>query len=49
MTTAVFEKWSCVRGYHVYKNVWAAAFSKKFLCKRGRNKRYDIYAVAVVK
>ena len=49
MTTAVFEKWSCVRGCHVYKDVWAVAFGKKLLCKRGRNKPYNIYAVAVVK
>ena len=49
MATAVFEKRSCVRGYHVYKDVWAAAIGEKFVCKTERNNRHDIYAVAVMK
>ena len=49
MATAVFEKWSCVRGYHVYEDMWAAPIGEKLVCKREMNTRHDIYVFTVVK
>ena len=31
MATAVFEKRSCVREYHVYKDEWTAAIGESYL------------------
>ena len=33
----------------MFKDVWAAVISEKFVCKTERNNRHDIYAVAVMK
>ena len=31
---AVYEMESCVRGYHVYKDRWAAMIGEDLLCER---------------
>ena len=31
--TAVATKQSCVRGYHVYKDVWAAVVGEGLVCR----------------
>ena len=54
MVTAALEEWSCVRGYHINKDVYTVCRQLqsariKLLCKRERNKHHNIYAVAVVK
>ena len=40
---------SCVRGYHVYKDRWAAAFGELLTCSREPTNASDSYAVAVIK
>ena len=45
----VLEMETCVRGFHVYKAIWEAAFGEKLKCRRERGNRKDCYAVAVVK
>ena len=36
-----------VRGYHVYKEVWAAAVGEELICEREPDNASDRYAVAV--
>ena len=44
-----FEKESCVRGYHVYNEIWVAALGEQLGCQRELENPSDHYAVAVVK
>ncbi len=37
----------CVRGYHVYKDVWEAAIGEVLVCRREPTNVIDRYAVAV--
>ena len=37
----------CVRGYHVYKDIWAAAIGEELECSREPTNMADRYAVAV--
>ena len=39
----------CVRGYHVYKTIWAAAVGEVLICRREPTNSTDRYAVAVLK
>ena len=39
----------CVRGYHVYKTVWAVAVGEVLICRREPSNSADRYAVAVLK
>ena len=36
-----------VRGYHVYKEVWALAIGKEFVCHQDRGSDHDRHAVSV--
>ena len=47
MTAAVAMKQLCVRGYHVYKNVWATVVGEELVWRK-RNS-HDVYAVSVMK
>ena len=38
---------NCIRGYHVYKKVWAATVGEAFVCKREPQNSSDRYSVAV--
>ncbi len=40
---------SCVRGYHVYKDIWDASVGESLPCQRERGNRADPYAVAIIK
>ena len=40
---------SCVRGYHVYQDVWDAAIGEILTCEREPSNSQDRYAVAVKK
>lgn len=40
---------SCIRGYHVYKSVWAAVVAEVLLCSRELTNSADRCAVAVLK
>jgi len=44
-----FHLSSCVRGYHVYKDVWAASAGAVLQCEREARNSNDPYAVAVHK
>ena len=39
----------CVRGYYVYKTIWAAAVREVLICRREPTNSADRYAVAVLK
>ena len=39
----------CVRGYHVYKDIWEAAIGEELPCERETRNTNDRYAVAVKK
>ena len=39
----------CVRGYHVYKDIWATAIGEELGCGREPTNMADRYAVAVLK
>ena len=40
---------SCVRGYHIYRDVWDAALGEELQCQRKTGNSSDLYAVAVRK
>ena len=44
----VVERSCCVRGYHVYKDVWDAAIGEELDCQRETCNSKDRYAVAVL-
>ena len=41
-----FFEINCIRGYHVYKKVWAATVGEALVCERAQNPS-DRYAVVV--
>ena len=43
------ERACCVRGYHVYKEIWEAAVGEILVCEREPRNAADRYAVAVKK
>ena len=44
-----FQKESCVRGYHRYRELWDAVVGEELGCQRERGNATDMYAVAVIK
>ena len=46
---ATFSFDSVVRGYHVYKDIWAAVHGETLLCRRETSNGHDPFAVAVVR
>ena len=42
-----FERACCIRGYHVYKEIWDAADGEELMCMRETDNTHDRYAVAV--
>ena len=38
-----------VRGYHAYKDIWAAVHCEELSCERETGNRIDAFAVAVMK
>ena len=43
-----FESESCVRGYHIYQELWEAAIGEDLECQRERGNTADAYAVSVL-
>ena len=43
------EKLCCVRGYHLYKDVWEASSGQRLMCEREPRNPQDCYAVAAKK
>ena len=48
-TDASFSVESIVRGYHVYKDIWAASVGEYLPCRRETTNLADRFAVAVMK
>ena len=46
---AEYEGACCVRGYHIYREIWAAAVGEVLVCEREQRNAADRYAVAVKK
>ena len=44
-----FEWPCCIRGYHIYKEIWDAAIGEHLACERENSNNHDCYAVAVTK
>ena len=44
-----FREVVCVRGQHIYKDIWYAVVGKVLLCERDPNNFQDRYAGAVYK
>ena len=44
-----FQMFSCVRGYHIYKELWEAVVGEKLGCQQERDNPSDTYAVAIKK
>ena len=44
-----FEVPCCIRGYHIYRDIWAAIIGEELGCIREPTNVHDRYAVAVVK
>ena len=42
-----FESICCIRGYHIYKQIWQAAVGEALECKWETHNLRDRYAVAV--
>ena len=43
-----FRKESCVRGYHIYRELWEAAIGEDLACQRERGNATDAYAARTV-
>ena len=49
MAVSEFEYESCIRGYHIYKNIWSSTVGEHLICERKTLNLADRYAVAVLK
>ena len=45
----IFETESCIRGFHIYKDMWSPLVGEQIRCIREDDNLRDRYAVAVVK
>ena len=46
---STFDTTSCIRGHHVYKNVWTPTLGDELECRREGDNDFDRYAVAVLR
>ena len=44
-----FSVEAMVRGYHAYKDVWAAVHGEELSCQREVGNRFDSFAVAIMR
>ena len=44
-----YEQDSCIRGCHIYQNIWTAEVDEHFVCEREPLNSSDKYVVAVLK
>ena len=44
-----YEQDSCIRGYHIYQNIWNAEVDDHFVCEREPLNSSDRYVVAILK
>ena len=40
-----FERTCCIRGYHVYREIWEAAVGEELMCAREPHNSHDRYVV----
>ena len=40
---------SCVRGYHIYKEIWTPTINEELLCRLEPGNIQDLHAVAIIK
>ena len=46
---ATYETASCVRGFHIYQDIWTPVIGKELLCERKEGNQNNRYAVSVLK
>ena len=46
MAVSEFEYESCIRGYHIYKDMWSSTVGEHLMCERETLNLTDRYAVA---
>ena len=46
MAVHEFECESCIRGYHIYKDIWNSTIGEHLICERETLNSTDRYAVA---
>ena len=44
-----FKLESCIRGHHIYKDVWTPVMNEELSCRREEGNYFDSYAVAFIK
>ena len=44
-----FEMESCIRGHHIYKDIWTPVVDEELSCRREEGNISDPYAVAFIK
>ena len=44
---SLYRMESCIRGFHIYKDVWVPFFRERLGCARGSSNREDPFAVAM--
>ena len=49
MVVSEFEYESCIRGYHIYEDMWSSTVGEHLICERETLNLTDRYAVAVLK
>ena len=49
MCASTFDTTNCIRGHHVYKNVWTLTLGDELECRREGDNEFDRYAVAVLR
>ena len=49
MVISEFEYESCIRGYHIYKDIWSSSVGEHLICERETWNSTDRYAIAVLK
>ena len=49
MAVREFEYESCIRGYHIYKEIWNSTVGEHLICERETLNPTNRYAVAVIK
>ena len=49
MAVSEFEYKSCIRDYHIYKDIWSSTVGEHLICEREMLNSTDRYAVAVLK
>lgn len=44
-----YQRYLCIRGYHIYNEIWTAIVGEELICQREPTNPSDRYAVAVMR